>query len=427
MLFVKMSQCSVPPDAYTFPFVLKACANLNSCSLVETLHCQALKFGFLADLFVSNSLLHVYSVSGEIWKAYNVFDECSHRDVVSYNAMIDGFVKVGEIGKARELFESMDERDSFSWGTLMAGYAKMNQFTETIELYDQMLVLQIKPANVALVAGLSACSQLGNLEKGRSIHDYILQDNIKIDAYLATGLVDLYAKCGSIQIAREIFETSREKNLYTWNAMLVGLAMHGHGKLLLDYFGRLIDNGVQPDGVTFLGVLVGCSHAGLIDEARRIFREMETVFGVKRELKHYGCMADLLGRAGLIEEAMKMIEAMPMGADVFVWGGLLGGCRMHDHFGVAEKAAEQLMTLKPGDGGAYSVMANVYANAERWDDLVNVRRLRDCKIVKKKAGCSSIQLDGVDHEFVSGDDLHPLTEGIYLILNIMRHHTLEAV
>lgn len=171
---------------------------------------------------------------------------------------------------------------------------------------------------------------------------------------------------------------------------------------------------------------MGCSHAGLINEARTLFTEMESIYGVPKELKHYGSMADLLGRAGLIKEAMEMIESMPMSGDVYVWGSLLGGCRLHGNVEVAEKAAEQIMEISPEDGGVYSTMADIYANAKRWDDLTKIRRLRDSRKVKKNAGCSLIQLEGVTHEFVAGDNLHPKTDEIYLVLNGIGQHQFEV-
>ncbi|KVI06131.1 Pentatricopeptide repeat-containing protein [Cynara cardunculus var. scolymus] len=326
--FVQMRRRRLPPDAHTFPFVLKACAQLRQLSLAKTIQSQSLKFG-------------------------------------------------------------------------------------------------IRPDNIALVSVLSACGRVGKLEKGTEIHNHIKQSKIQVDSFLCTALVDFYSKCGFIETARDIFEATPYKNLFTWNAMLVGLAMHGHGETLLSYFSKMVKNGVKPDGVTFLGVLVGCSHAGLIDEARRLFGEMESVYGVHRELKHYGSMADLLSRAGLIKEATNMIETMPMAGDVFVWGSLLGGCRLHGNVEVAEKAAEQIMEISPEDGGVYSSMADIYANAKRWDDLTKIRRLRDSRRVKKNAGCSLIQLDGVTHEFVAGDDLHPQTDEIYLVLNGIGQHQFE--
>ncbi|KAJ8536127.1 hypothetical protein K7X08_034528 [Anisodus acutangulus] len=262
-------------------------------------------------------------LSGSISNAHNVFDESSSRGVVSYNLIIDGYVKAGEIGKARKVFDEMPVRHSVSWGTILAGYAKMNQYKDAIELFDQMVTLNVRFDNIALVSALSACAQVGELEKGKTIHDYIKKKGVQIDSYLS----------------------------------------------------------------------------------RRLFGDMEGVYGVCRELKHYGCMADFLARAGLIKEAKEMIEAMPMAGDVFAWGGLLGG-----HVELAVKAAENVMEVKPEDGGVYSILANVFADARQWDDLVNIRRRRDCAKIKKNAGCSLIQLNGMTREFISWDDLHPQSD-----------------
>lgn len=329
---------------------------------------------------------------------------------------------------AREVFDRMPLRDSVSWGTILAGYAGMKQCDETLRLFDQMLRLQLRPDSVALVSALSACAQLGDLARGRHILDHIQRNGIRLNSYLTTGLVDFYAKCGCIEMARQVFDSSTSKNLFTWNALLVGLAMHGCGQLCLDYFARMVQVGVQPDGVSLLGVLVACSHVGLVDEAQRLFDKMESVYGVRRELKHYGCMADLLGRAGLINEAMELIHKMPMGGDVFVWGGLLGGCRIHGNVEIAKKAAENVMKVKPDDVGVYSMMVNVYASAELWDDVEKTRRSMGVnkRVINKIAGCSLIRLNGVTHKFVAGDNLHPKTDDIYFILNGIEKHQFGA-
>ncbi|KAI3777708.1 hypothetical protein L1987_47510 [Smallanthus sonchifolius] len=426
-IFTEMRRRCVPSDAHTFPFVLKACAQLNELKLTRTIQSQSLKLGFISDVFVCNNLVHVYCNCGRIGDAYKVFDESPERDVVSYNVILDGFIKGGEIGRARKVFDEMPVRvrDAATWGTMLAGYAQTKRYDECLDLYDQMLVLGVPHDNISLVSVLSACARMGKLEKGKQVHDCIKHSGTRIDSFLCTALVDFYAKCGCIETARGVFEAGTDKNLFTWNAMLVGLAMHGYGELLLGYFSEMVKNRVKPDGVTFLGVLVGCSHAGLVNEARRLFGEMGSVYGVSKELKHYGCMADLLARAGLIKEAMDMIESMPMSGDVFVWGGLLGGCRLHGNVEVAEKAAEHIMEISPEDGGVYSTMADIYANAKRWDDLTKIRRLRDSRRVKKNAGCSLIQLDGVTHEFVAGDDLHPQSDEIYLVLNGIGQHQFQ--
>ncbi|WVZ24737.1 hypothetical protein V8G54_003281 [Vigna mungo] len=350
-LFSTLRRLSLPPDFHTFPFVLKACSQLSSFSLAQSLHSQLLKFGLLPHLYAFNSLIRVYSILDRVNDAHKLFYECPHRDVVSYNALIDG-------------------------------------------LFTEMMALEVKPDNIALVSVLSACARSGELKQGSIVHDYIKRNRIRVDSYLATGLVDLYAKCGCVETARDVFESCQEKELFTWNAMLVGFAIHGEGSMVLEYFSRMVAEGVKPDGVSMLGVLVGCSHGGLVREARKVFQEMETVYGVAREEKHYGCMADMFARAGLIEEAEEMIRGMPSGGDVFAWGGLLGGCRIHGNVEVAKKAAKQLMEIKPEDGGVYSVLANIYANRGQWDDLVKVRRsLSANKRAKKITGCSLIRLN----------------------------------
>lgn len=394
-IFLRMRRLSVPPDTHTFPFSLKASSLLPSLSLSQALHSQVFKFGFAADLFVSNTLIHIYSLNNHLHLSSRVFHDAPLKDVVSYNALLNGFLMAGHTLRARQLFDEMPARDAVSWGTLLAAYAQSggDLCFEAIRLFNRMLASSVRPDNIALVSALSACAQLGDLEQGKSIHLYIKQNRIPINAFLSTGLVDLYAKCGCMETAREIFESSPEKNLFTWNAFLGGLGMHGHGRLLLRYFSRMIEAGMRPDGVSFLGILVGCSHAGLVGEARRIFEEMEEVYGVGRELKHYGCMADLLGRAGLIREAVEMIEGMPMGGDVFVWGGVLGGCRIHGNVEIAEKAAEKVILLNPADDGVYSIMADIYANAGRWDDVARMRGLMNSRQVKKNPGCSLLQFN----------------------------------
>ncbi|CAM8919128.1 unnamed protein product [Rhodiola kirilowii] len=395
-LFIRMRALGLPPDSHTFPFVISASSGIGSLGLSRALHCQALKFGFYIDLFVVNNLIHAYAVTVEaVWDAWKVFDDSSVRDVVSCNAMITGFVKSGDLVRARDVFDEMPERDSVSWGAILSGYVASDQCAEAIRLFNRMLGEDgVRPDNVALVAVMSACARLGEAEQGKLVHDYIIKNRIRVDMYLCTGLVDLYAKSGDIKTSVEIFEACHDKNLFTWNAMLVGLAMHGHCQTALDYFSRMVESGIPPDGVSFLAVLVACSHGGLVEDARRLFRDMELVYNVPKELKHYGCMADLLARAGLIEEAAEMIDAMREGGNLVAWGGLLGGCKTHQNVAFAERAAKNVMSLDPEDGGVYSIMLNVYANAERWDEVEVVKRLMRAKRVKRTFGRSVVHMTG---------------------------------
>ncbi|KAK4764709.1 hypothetical protein SAY86_025799 [Trapa natans] len=428
-LFAEMlRRGAAAPDFHSFPFALKACGLLRDASSACCLHGLALRLGFLPDIFVVNSLIHAYSVSGCTDEAFRIFNECYFKDVVSYNTMIDGLVKSGDVSSARRLFDELRERDSVTWGTLIAGYAQWDMCREAMYLFSQMMESpQIRrPDNIALVSALSACAQLGEMDMGRSIHGYIVKNHIPIDSFICTGLVDLYTKCGSLQTAIQMFEANPRKNLHTWNAMIVGLAIHGEGPKSLGYFSRMIECGVKPDGVTLLGVLVGCSHSGLVNKACQIFDEMETVHGVTREPKHYGCLMDLLGRAGLVNEAMDLIRKVPENGDIYIWGGILGGCRKFGDIKVAEEAAKKMMDLFPEDGGVYSIMAGVYAGADRWEDVVRTRASMSAGPARRKAGCSMIEVEGIMYEFVSSDTLHPQSGDIYSALDAIDKHQTES-
>ncbi|EPS59120.1 hypothetical protein M569_15689, partial [Genlisea aurea] len=423
--FVRMRRESVSPDFHTFPFLLKACGLLpDSLFLARALHSGLIKFGFPVDLFVCNTLACTYCRFGDTAAAKGVLEGNPYRDVVGFNVLIDGLVKAGEIDHARKVFDEMPERDSVSWSTLVAGYAKENRCAEAIRTFDRMAESRVKFNNVALVSVLSACARIGQLSKGKQIHHHIVANGIELDSYLATALVDLYAKCGCIDTAEKVFSLCRDKNnTALWNSILVGLGIHGSGSRLLHYFSRMTDSGIKPDRISLLGTLAGCSHSGLIGEAMAIFASMETLYGVPRDAKHYACVVDLLARAGYVEEAAEVVirGGAPDGGDVvFSWEGLLGGCKIHGNVGVAEAAALRVMESKPEDGGVYSELAHVYAGSQRWDDVAKVRMLRDGrKGVEKVAGWSSIQLNGEKemHEFVSGDSLHPLSGEIYFLLN----------
>ncbi|KAK3144887.1 hypothetical protein QOZ80_4AG0319240 [Eleusine coracana subsp. coracana] len=350
LLFRSSLRLSVPPTRHSLPLAVSAAASSSiHLPLAHSLHAVAVVRGLLPFPHVANALVSLYAKNALPESARRVFDGVLDPDVVSYNALVHGYVKAGRMELALQVFEGMPMRDAASWGTVVAGCAQ------------------------GRVAG--GCNgALGALEKGREVHEYIKQSRPRPNVFLCTGLVDLYSKCGCLEAARDVFQASPDRNVFTWNALIVGLAMHGHGTVVLEYFDRMLADRIQPDGVTFLGVLIGCSHAGLVGMAKRVFCEMESVHNVSRELKHYGCMADLLDRAGLIEEAMDMVSKMPMEGDSYVWGGILAGCRMHRIVEVAEIAARHLLELNPEDSGVYSAMAGMYADAGRWEDVSRIRK-----------------------------------------------------
>ncbi|PKA59727.1 Pentatricopeptide repeat-containing protein [Apostasia shenzhenica] len=393
LLFSRLRSLSLPPDTHSFPLALSAASRLRLLRLGRSLHAQTVRFGFSGNLYVRNALISMYS-STSLPDAGRVFHEQPTAvDIVTYNTLIDGYIKAGKIDDAYRLFDEMPVRDAVSWGTILAGHAGAGRHWDALQLFGRMLAAGFQPDDVALVSALSGCAQQGELDRGRAVHDYIRSNRTGLTVYLSTALLDMYAKCGAIEAAVKVFDESPHRNLFTWNAIIVGLAMHGRGELSLEYFRNMAAAGVQPDGVTFLGALVACSHCGLMETARRIFSEMESVHGVRRELKHYGCMADLLGRAGLIGEAVEMIEGMPVDGDKYVWGGLLAGCRIHsENVEVAEVVARKLLELDPGNGGVYTILGEMYASGGRWEDAARMRRLADGLKGKKRAGQSVVEV-----------------------------------
>ncbi|KAF8410965.1 hypothetical protein HHK36_003503 [Tetracentron sinense] len=460
---------NITPSNTTFSVILRACAVLCATQLGETFHCQILKLGFEADMFLQTGLLDFYSKVGNLNSAKRLFAEMPERDVVAHNAMIAALSKHGCAKDARILFDEMQERNSSSWNsmitcycklgdinsarlifdrnpvkdvvswnamidgycksdqlmaaeelffrmgsaknsitwnTMISGYVQYKEFSKAIAAFQQMQVENVRPTEVTMVSLLSACAHLGALDMGKWVHAYIRRRNFKIDVVLGNSLIDMYNKCGSIETALDVFHRLSVKNVFCWNSVIVGLAMHGYGKEAIDAFVEMEKEKVRPDGVTFVGLLCGCSHSGLVFEGRGYFTQMPGVYGVVPGIEHYGCMVDLLGRAGLLEEALELIRSMPMMPNSVVWGSLLRACQIHKDTKLSEKVTENLLELDPHDGGNYVFLSNIYASVDRWDDVQICRRLMIERGLRKTPGCSSIEVDNVVHEFVAGDTSH---------------------
>ncbi|KAK9161224.1 hypothetical protein Syun_007565 [Stephania yunnanensis] len=241
--------------------------------------------------------------------------------------------------------------------------------------------------------------------------------NFKLDVVLGNALVDMYCKCGNIETALDIFHELPTKNVYCWNSVVVGLGMHGFGDEAIDAFVKMERNGVQPDGVTFVGLLSACSHSGLYYEGRRYFSEMVGTYGVEPGIEHYGCMVDLLGRGGFLEEALELIRTMPISPNNVVWGSLLRACQIHKDTEMSKQVMDHLLMLDPNDGANYVFLSNIYASLNRWNDVATCRRLMIENGVCKTPGCSSIEVDNNVHEFIAGDTSHPQFARINVFLD----------
>lgn len=314
---------------------------------------------------------------------------------------------------ARRLFDLMDCRDVVAWSAMISGYSQASRCREALDLFHEMQKANIDPNEITMVSILSSCAVLGALETGKWVHFFIKKKRMKLTVTLGTALMDFYAKCGSVESSIEVFGKMPVKNVLSWTVLIQGLASNGQGKRALEYFYLMLEKNVEPNDVTFIGVLSACSHAGLVDEGRDLFVSMSRDFGIEPRIEHYGCMVDILGRAGLIEEAFQFIKNMPIQPNAVIWRTLLASCKVHKNVEIGEESLKQLIILEPTHSGDYILLSNIYASVGRWEDALKVRGEMKEKGIKKTPGCSLIELDGVIHEFFAEDNVHSQSEEIY--------------
>ncbi|KAF5748761.1 pentatricopeptide repeat-containing protein [Tripterygium wilfordii] len=412
-LYREMEKEKVMPDEVTMIGVVSSCAQLEDLSLGRKFHRLIEERKLIVTIPLANALMDMYAKCGNLEAAKEIFDGMKKRTIVSWTTMVVGYAKFGLLDVAAKLFDEMPEKDVVPWNALIGGYIHAIQSKEALALFHKMQASNIKPDEVTMVYCLSACSQLGALDTGIWIHHYIEKHDLSLNVALGTALVDMYAKCGNITKAVQVFHELPRRNSLTWTAIIGGLALHGNARAAVSYFSKMIDVGLEPDEITFLGLLSACCHGGLVDEGRKYFAEMRSKFNLCPQLKHYSCMVDLLGRSGLLEEAEELIRAMPIEADAVVWGALFFACRVHGNVIVGERAASKLLELDPDDSGIYVLLANMYGEANMWEESRKVRKMMVERGVEKTPGCSSIEVNGVVSEFIVRDKSHPQSDQIY--------------
>lgn len=416
-LFRHMISASIRPDPVALATAISACRQLGHLGLAKMIHGFTLCSGTQIDAFVSTELLRIYGDHGELELARKLFDEMPIRTPVAWNAIVHQYVKNDLIDVARQMFVEMPNRDAISWNTLISGYSQAGHCREALELFHDMELSSVRPNELTLCTILAACASLGALEIGMWLHAYIERNNMNFDGCLDHCLIDMYAKCGSIEKAVQVFEKiPMRRDLYLWTSVICGLAMHGQADHALRLFSQMQEVGVQPDDVTLVGVLNACAHGGLIDEGYKYFHSMEKVYGLKPKIEHYGCMIDLLGRGGQLQEALDIIVGMPMEPNAVVWGTLLSGCRVHNNVKLGEIAAMKLFELDPCDPWARVMLSNMYAEAHDWGGVTRLRKQIKGGEMKKAPGCSLIELSGEVYEFLVRDSLHPQHAEIYTML-----------
>ncbi|KQJ96712.1 pentatricopeptide repeat-containing protein At5g08510 [Brachypodium distachyon] len=423
-LFQDMIADGFMPDNVALAVVLAACHGAGSCTARRSpgrmVHAFIVACGIEPDVFVSTELIRVYGERGEMTVARRVFDSMPTKSTIAWNTMVHQYVRNKDIEAAYRLFLAMPRRDVVSWNTVIAGYCLVGRCKEALGLFRQMVSpssCTVHPNGPTMSTVLSACAGAGCLETGIWVHLYIDKNQMNDNGTLDRCLIDMYAKCGSIDKALQVFEKAPGKrDLYSWTTVICGLAMHGRANDVLRMFSMMQDSGMCPDDVTFVGVLNACAHGGLVDEGLHHFYSMQEKYRITPKIEHYGCMIDLLGRVGRLPEAYRMIQTMPMKPNMVIWGAFLSACKVHSSVELGEIAAAEVTRLDPDDPWARVMMSSMYAKAQDWSGLARERREMNSLQMKKTPGCSSVALDGEVHEFVAGGNQHPLCAEICSVL-----------
>lgn len=412
----------IAANNYTFPPLVKACSILvpETKQTGRLVHAHVVKFGFLEDPFVISALIEFYSLAHDMETARLLFDRSPEKDVVVWTVMIDGYGKIGDVENARALFGEMPQRNTISWSAMMAAYSRVSDFKEVLCLFKQMQEAGTKPNESVLVSVLTACAHLGAVTQGLWVHSYVKQSNLDFNPILATALVDMYAKCGYVDSALAVFNGIANKDAGAWNAMITGLSMNGFARKSLELFNRMVSDGVQPTETTFVAVLTACTHAKMVDEGLKVFDQMGTIYRVKPALEHHACVVDLMGRSGMVEEAEKFIEEKMGGlgrCDANVWGALLGACRIYGNVEAGNRVWKKLADMGVADCGTHVLSYIMYREAGLELEAKKVRKMISEAGMKKKPGCSVIEVNGVVEEFLAGDFCHPQSQAIVKILD----------
>ncbi|KAL2243840.1 pentatricopeptide repeat-containing protein At4g02750-like [Sesamum indicum] len=352
--------------------------------------------------------------NGMVELARRYFDQMPNKDVSAWNAMITAYTDVGRMGEASELFKLMSGRNIVTWNAMIDGYAKDRQEDEAFRHFIWMLHSCIRPNETSLTSVLTSCrGMVGVLQ----VHGLVVHLGFEKERAMANTLITMYYRSGDVTSARTAFDSLEAKDVVTWTAMILAYSNHGFGLQALQAFAKMLRSGHTPDEITLVGVLSACSHAGLVKKGQMIFDSM-TTYGLEPMPEHYSCLVDILGRAGLVNEAMKVVREMPPDKyDGAVLGALLGACRLHGNEGLVDHIGDELIALEPASSGGYVLLANVYAASGKWDKFSELRKKMKEREVKKVPGFSQIEVNGKSHVFLVGDRSHSEMKEIYMLLH----------
>nr|AKH05172.1 chlororespiratory reduction 21 [Pelargonium transvaalense] len=445
-------------DSVTLTSILSLCADTRNMKLGKEGHCYCIRNNLESDLAVASSTINMYAKCNRMNSAIQIFNSTTKRDlvlwnsllaayaelglsgealklfykmqldgvppnVISYNSLIWGFLRNGQVDEAKDMFSQMQSLDILpnliTWTTLISGLTQNGFGYDAILVFQQMQEAGVQPNAVSIISALSACTAMALLHYGKTIHSYITRHDLCLSIQIATSLVDMYAKCGCLYQAKNVFDTVVNKELPVYNAMISGYASHGQAVQALLLFKHLEDVGLEPDSITFTSILSACNHAGLVSEGLELLNDMASKHNVKPGMEHYGCVLSLLSKSGNLDKAYELLETMPYEPDARMLGSLLASCKEKHETELGEYLSEHLLQLEPGNSGNYIALSNVYATAGMWDVVTKVRNVMKEKGLHKNPGCSWIQIGQELNVFVSGDGSHPKNKDIYATLALL--------
>lgn len=417
-LFRQMRETGGCPDQWTLSALVNSCVGREEVRFGSMIHAFVAKSGWYTSVEVQNSILSFYTELGCRNDVDKALQSMEYWNQVSWNSVIDAHMKIGNINEAYILFQQMPEKNIVSWTTMVAGYARNGQESEAIWLFVHMMRDSVKPDMLAFGAVLLACSGLALLGHGLMIHGCLIRHGFHACVYVGNGLVNMYAKCGDLTGASRAFDDVVYKDLVSWNTMLFAYGLHGRASQALQLYEEMLTRGNRPDVVTFIGLLMTCSHAGLVEKAQYLLESMWSVHGLSHEMHHLACILDLLGRGGFLAEARLLASTFQ---EVKALKGnssetMLGACSINLDVELGQQIGEDLLISEPQEEMSYVLMSNLYCASGQWKKAEMMRKTMADQGVRKTPGCSWIELKNESTGFVSGDYSHPYMDKICKIL-----------
>ncbi|XP_071721062.1 pentatricopeptide repeat-containing protein At1g43980, mitochondrial [Rutidosis leptorrhynchoides] len=378
------------PDAFTVSSVLTACSTIQDLSKGKQIFCLSLKSGFLSNTIVLSAAINMFSKCESIYDPICILDEIDNWDSAVSNSMISSLINHRLEKHAMQIFVlSLNEG--------------------------------VGPTEFTLSCLLSCASMFVPAVQGTMLHCFVVKLGFESDPIVSSSLVEMYSKLGFFNSAKIIFDQMDEKDLISWNSMILGCSYNGKTIEALKYFDELLKTGVPPDEITLLGVLLACNYSGLIDKGLTIFYSMEREYGVKPTETHFNIIVEMMIRAGNVNEAFNIITTMGYSVNGFICKLILSVNEVRGDLELTEKVAERLMKLEPTSALPYVALCKAYEVWGRWESVARVKKLMKDRNIRKVVGCSWIGVNSGLFDFKEDEVVNHGGEDVYLIMRLLMH------